>query len=340
MARLSRQLCLLAAALFLAGLASAAGRSDPGAVFSGQATALSGSLVGLTVGPFGDTLMQQGSSFSAENSLISTPGVAGVSADVLHGSTIAGGDQVNSEASLADVGVAEPSLSVSAGFLMARANATCTSSGPTVTGSSELVDLTLNGQPVAVTGAPNQTIVVPLVGSIIVNEQTQTTSATSASIRVNALHVKLLSGDVDLVFSSAYAAVDACSPNPPPSPSVCPDKDFTTGGGFLADNGGKDHFVIAAGLRSNTDGWGHTHYRGNGVTVDATTIKDYGRNGNGTARTWDGVATVNGSGAHPYQVTAIDNGEPGRSDVFTLVVDGATIANGTLAGGNIQLHCK
>jgi hypothetical protein len=339
MARFSRQLCLLAAALTLAGLAAAAGRSDPGPTFTGQATALSGSLAGLAVGPFGDTGLQQGSSFSAHNSLVSTPGLAGVSADVLHGTTIAGGDQVNSEASLADVGVAEPGLSVSAAFLMARANATCTSSGPTVTGSSELVDLALNGQPVTITGAPNQEIDVPMVGSIIINQQTQTTSPTSASIRVNALHVHLLGGD-DLVFSSAYAEVDACSLNPPPSPSVCPDKDFTTGGGFVTVNGDKGQFVIAAGVRSNTDGWGHTHFRGNGVTVDATTIKDYSTPTNGVGRTWDGLATVNGSGTHPYKVTAIDNGEPGRSDRFTLVVDGATIADGTLAGGNIQLHCK
>jgi hypothetical protein len=339
MARFSRQLCLLAAALFFSGLAASAGRSDPGPVFSGQATALRGSVVGLTLGPFGDTQPQQGSSFSAENSFDKIA-AAGVAADVLHGTTVAGGDQVNSEASLADVSVSEPGLGVSAGFLMARANATCTSSGPTVSGSSELVDLALNGQPVTITGAPNQEIDVPGVGSIIINEQTRTMSTTSASITVNALHVHLLGGDVDLIFSSAYAAVDACSPNPPPSPSVCPDKDFTTGGGFVMANG-KGHFAIAAGLRSNTDGWGHMHYRDDGITVDALTIKDYTPDPNGgPSRTWDGLATVNGSGSHPYKVTAIDNGEPGRTDRFTLVVDNGKIADGTLTGGNIQLHCK
>jgi hypothetical protein len=336
MARFSRQLCLLAAALVFSGLAASAGRSDPGPVFSGQATALSGSVAGLTtLGPFGDTGMQNGSSFSAHAHLASVS-VTPVTADVLHASTIAGGDQVNSEASLADVSVSELGLSLSADFLMARANATCTASGPTVSASSELVALTLNGNPVTVTGLPSQTISIDGV-SILINHQSQSPpGGSSAWIDVTALEV-ILPDNTDLVFSSAHAGVTACPPGgQPPQTPICPDKDFTTGGGFI-DADGKGHFAIAAG---KTYGWGHTHYRDNSLVVDADTVLDYVANHDGS-RSWDGDATVNGQKQH-YVVKAFDGGEPGiGKDYFELDVPalGKSVF-GTLAGGNIQLHCK
>lgn len=35
-----------------------------------------------------------------------------------------------------------------------------------------------------------------------------------------------------------------------------------------------------------------------------------------------------------------DNGEPGRSDTFEIILSTGYTAAGTLAGGNIQLHVK
>jgi len=124
------------------------------------------------------------------------------------------------------------------------------------------------------------------------------------------------------------------------SPSLCPDKDFMTGGGFVIVNRNKGHFAIAAGLRSNADDWGHTHYRDNALVVDATSIGGYGSNSDGS-HFWSGLANVNGAPGHTYQVTALDKAEPGGgSDHFTLPVDGVQRADGNLADGNIQLHCK
>src|SRR5207302_7703807 len=86
--------------------------------------------------------------------------------------------------------------------------------------------------------------------------------------------------------------------------------------------------------------WGHPTYidhgpdgprvKGTGVTVYKVV--------NPTTRHIEGTAQVNGQDGFTYQVDVADNGEPGRSDTFTLQLSGGYGASGTLAGGNIQLH--
>ena len=70
--------------------------------------------------------------------------------------------------------------------------------------------------------------------------------------------------------------------------------------------------------------------KGTGVTVYKVV--------NPTTRHIEGTAQVNGQDGFTYQVDVADNGEPGRSDTFTLQLSGGYGASGTLAGGNIQLH--
>jgi hypothetical protein len=57
-----------------------------------------------------------------------------------------------------------------------------------------------------------------------------------------------------------------------------------------------------------------------------------------TSRHIEGTAEVNGVAGFTYQVDVADNGEPGRSDTFSIRLSNGYTASGTLGGGNIQLH--
>jgi hypothetical protein len=73
-------------------------------------------------------------------------------------------------------------------------------------GHSIVTDLTIAGLEVAVTGSPNQGITIPGLLSLVINEQLPTVNGTSGELVVNALHLKLLSGE-DIVVSSARADI-------------------------------------------------------------------------------------------------------------------------------------
>src|SRR5437899_2375681 len=108
-----------------------AARADGGPTFSGQATAVSGSALGLSL-TFSDTGFRSGSEFAEQASgpSVSVPDPTGpgtlLSVETLHAATIAQGDRVRSEASLASVNLSVAGNTVAATFLMARAMAMCT----------------------------------------------------------------------------------------------------------------------------------------------------------------------------------------------------------------------
>jgi nitrous oxidase accessory protein len=55
--------------------------------------------------------------------------------------------------------------------------------------------------------------------------------------------------------------------------------------------------------------------------------------------TFSGTAKINGIGAYAYTVKVHDGGEPGRMDTFAINITAKPYAaNGTLGGGNIQIH--
>lgn len=121
-----------------------------------------------------------------------------LSSGVLHATTVGGPDQVTSEASVADLNVTIAGLNVRAEFAMARTRATAAGEPAP---SAQIRGLTINGVPVDVSGAPNQT--VPLgIGRIVINEQ-QTSAGTST---VTALHV-VVDGVADVVVAAASARV-------------------------------------------------------------------------------------------------------------------------------------
>jgi hypothetical protein len=112
--------------------------------------------------------------------------------------TIGYPDQVDSEASLANLALSIAGNTIGADFLMSQASAILGGGG---TGSSIISNLSLNGVPVWVSGAPNQTISIS-GGQMVINEQ----STSPTGVVANALHV-IVGGVADVVIGSAVAAI-------------------------------------------------------------------------------------------------------------------------------------
>jgi hypothetical protein len=168
---------------------------------SGQARAVQASVInplGITTTVLADTGTLGGPDDARDASALegSIPSI--VTGTVLHATTIGWPDQVDSEASLADLAVTVGAIRIGADFVMARAKAVPGFAGP---GAVDIEGLSINGLPITVNGLPNQTIAVP-GGRVVINEQR--TSATG--IVVNALHIAL-TGVVDVVVASAIAGV-------------------------------------------------------------------------------------------------------------------------------------
>src|SRR6266702_6867804 len=282
--RLGSILFLLAGLLGLVALAnplqgksgfSASGGSTNTVTFSGQAYAVKASVSDLGISTVvSDTGGLPGSGGQLEASLldVDVPGL--LSAEVAHASTIGQGDRSRSEASLANLNLAVGGNTITADFLMSRALAVC---GAAPTGSSEIANLVVNGQPITVGTQPNQTVTLPH-GTIVINEQTSSSSAKNkngkSDITVNALHVTIndLSGGVvaDVIIASAHADID-CKGNP-----ACTGGDFVTGGGWITPSGARGNFAVAGGIK-NTGFWGHLQYQdhGTGLKVHGTGVTAY-----------------------------------------------------------------
>ncbi|HXL33519.1 MAG TPA: choice-of-anchor P family protein [Gemmatimonadales bacterium] len=301
--------------------------------YSGRATVLQATVLGLSPVVLADAGPLPPSGGAQEASLLnaSVPGV--LTAEVLHASTVGQGNASRSEASVAELSLTVGGNTVSAGLLEARAAAVCSDGGATASGNSDITALSVNGQTITISGAPNQRVSLP-VGEVIINEQT---SNGAGDITVNALHV-IVPGVADVIVSSAHADITC---RPAPAPPSCTGADFATGGGWIAGtpSGAKANFGVAGGIKQGQF-WGHLTYidhgpdgpqvKGTGVTAYTVT--------NPTTRHIEGTAQVNGQDGFTYQVDVADNGEPGRGDSFALQLSSGYSASGTLAGGNIQLH--
>jgi len=310
--------------------------------FSGRATVIQGQVANIPIGPIVDTGPVSAGGGELEASLLNyqtglpTPPSGSLSAVVLHAAVVAHGNKSNAEAFVASFSVSTPGLSVGATLLSARASATCKGSSASVSGSSEVATLNVNNQTIAVTGQANQE--VPLPGGVIfINEQIGGASAQNGEITVNALHIQLsdpiLGTTTNLIVASAHADI-ACGVA---DTGGCANKDFVTGGGWITRSGERATFAIAGG----PGGWGHLQYNDhNSFKVKGTGVTGYGPGTTGlTSRQIDGTAEWTG-GSGTYHAEVADNGEPGRSDTFLLVLENGYRAAGTLDGGNIQLHCK
>ncbi len=122
-----------------------------------------------------------------------------LSAEVLSAGTISWPDEVDSYASLAYLNATVAGVAITADSVVAQASQVLGTAGG---GTSYLDNLSINGMPITVTGAPNQTIGIP-GGQVVINEQT--ISSTGMAV-VNALHV-IVSGVADVVVASATAGI-------------------------------------------------------------------------------------------------------------------------------------
>jgi len=122
-----------------------------------------------------------------------------LNAETLSTDTISWVDEVDSEASLTNLNMTVAGIGITADLVMAQASQVLGAAG---SGTSYIDNLSINGMPVAVTGAPNQTIWVS-GGQVIINEQTISSTGTAV---VNALHVAI-TGVADVVIASATAGI-------------------------------------------------------------------------------------------------------------------------------------
>ena len=132
---------------------------------------------------------------------------SGMNGESLHATAVGNTTTTRSEASMADVAFSSGGSTVAVAFALAEAAAACSAGGAGTSGFVSIDGLTVNGQPVEVTGAPNQTVTFS-GGKLIINEQVQKTTGGGnvATLTVNALHV--VSSGTDTVVASADAGVD------------------------------------------------------------------------------------------------------------------------------------
>jgi hypothetical protein len=216
--------CIAAAALLLpAYLPASPGNNGgsgnsckPAPTYSGEAFGASVNVLGVVKATVSDTgpLPSNGGSLSTDVANIDLPGVLTLA--LLTESTNGANLRANSQSSVANLSLTVAGLAITASVLTSNATAqACGTSNPSTAGASTIAALTVNGFPITVTGAPNQTIPL-LVGALIINEQISSVSSAacsaSAHMTVNALHLTV-AGVADVVISSSRAGVSC---NPPP----------------------------------------------------------------------------------------------------------------------------
>lgn len=115
------------------------------------------------------------------------------------------------KARLSGVSVGVPALSIDSTLIEARAQASCDQSKVvTLSGKSTVGALNVNGKAYAITGQPNQSISIPGVAQIVVNQQIRY----SNEIRVVGVRVKLLTsntlatGDIQIAAAKAKITCD------------------------------------------------------------------------------------------------------------------------------------
>jgi hypothetical protein len=256
-------------------------------------------------------------------------------AEVLVASTSGSSGKASSSASLANVVVLPGNpAQVTASFVRAESEATCDG----VRGDTEVAEVTFGGQTIEAPpgGFPkNYTVTIPGVATLILNEQAETASGTYREIRVNALHL-IVPGVAEVILSSAKSDINCV---PPITQGPC--HDFVTGGGWTMAGSARANFGLNAGFKDGaTTPEVHLTYidHGTGTKVKATGINLYEKGATATSRRFAGSAEVNGVAGQTYDVEVADNGEPGRSDTFSIKLGNGYSAAGPLHGGNIQLH--
>jgi len=186
----------------LGGILQPAGSSSTG--ITGDATAVRATLLGAlgflsNTTSLSDTGTLAGTDVAREASQVTGTVPSLLDAEVLHATTIAWPDEVDSEASLANLNLSLAGIGITADSVLAQASQVAGAAG---TGTSTIDNLLINGTPIDITGSPNQVVAIP-GGQIVINEQTISSTGTAV---VNALHVTI-AGVADVVIASATAGI-------------------------------------------------------------------------------------------------------------------------------------
>jgi hypothetical protein len=317
--------------------------------FSGQATVVSGRILGIPInlvdtGPVdapGGKLEAHAVCYAGESDCdVNLPNLTGdaLSLQVLNATVVAQGDHSRATASVADLALDVAGQTVSASFLQAQATAQCSSGSAFIRAESDLAVLVVNGERIAVTGDVNQKVALVdalglALGTIVINEQIADASGGNGDVTVSALHISIPAANTDVVIARAHADIHC-------GQRFCPqDKDFVTGGGFIADP--KRNFAIAGGIKHGAF-WGHLLYINHETRMKAkgTGVTRYDVTGD-TTRHIEGTCEVNGQ-ACTYEADVTDAGEPAAGkDFLRLTLSNGERAEAFLSGGNLQLHtCK
>ncbi|MGH2437974.1 MAG: choice-of-anchor P family protein, partial [bacterium] len=305
--------------------------------FSGQATVIKGTLVGIPI-TLVDTGPVDAGGGALEAHLLCHPDepdcVVGVpdptngvlTAEVLNATVVAQGNRSRATASVAELSLNVADQHISATLLQARADAQCADGTAFIRGDAAIADLVINGERIAVTGEVNQRIPLPGGGVVIINEQVASVSGGNGDVTVRALHILvpgILPGtDTDVVIAEAHADIQC-------GQRFCPaDKDFVTGGGRLVNP--SRNFAVAGGIKNGAP-WGHLLYINHQTRVKAkgTGVTAYVVITDTTMRHIEGTAEINGQPG-TYTVDVDDQGEPGTADAFNLQLSNREVASGTL----------
>ena len=199
---------LPALGLLLVGCLAIAAQVRADVSYSGRAFGARVKLVSPlpTVLMFSDTgnLPSSGGSLSATLLEIALAGT--LSSHTITASTSGAAGQAQSSASQENV-VALPGDPAEVTAQVVRANSQADCSG--ASGSSVVVGLTFGGEAISVSGQPNQTVSIPGVATLVINEQLTTPGV--PAITVNALHLTLLSG-LEVILSSAHSDMGCPTP--------------------------------------------------------------------------------------------------------------------------------
>jgi hypothetical protein len=120
---------------------------------------------------------------------------------------------------------------------------------------------------------------------------------------------------------------------------------ISDGGSITALNGDHATFGGNAKVSLSGDSSGQQTYQDHGptqaLTFKALTVQAVICSGDRTQAEIHGTGTVNGIvGEHQYRIKLEDNGEPGTSDMYGIIIPGVGYASGdqTLDGGNVQIR--
>lgn len=184
----------IAGLLALPGVSAA--QTITGQAAAAQATVFG--LLGTNVLSFANTGTLSSPTDALQASQLSGNILGALTAEVPQATTIGYPDQVDSAASLANLALSIAGNAIRADFVNSEASTVLNGAS---SGTATLTNLSLNGVPVAVTGAPNQAVTLP-GGQMVINEQ----QTSPGGIVVNALHI-IVNGVADVVVGSAVASI-------------------------------------------------------------------------------------------------------------------------------------